>query len=276
VKNFIRILLLFLPILWLSSCDNTSSEVDYNPNLSASRDYIRAEDAIMEIVNSFFKGVNDSLVLNYGYGYIDACDVAYHPSDNSLVFGYGHADRLCQDNKFRKGLFRATFSGPIFIQGVKADIVTDSLFVDDFLIEATMEIQNLGINDNNLPEYSLKVISSTIMLPDTTKINGVKLTTDFLLIWFVGSLTPPIHEDDLYLITGSSSGFSSDGIEFSTDIQDSLYNYVDCFWLSHGINMITVPSAVIQTGDIDYITDDGCFNEFNFYFNGNLFYDVIK
>ncbi len=30
-----------------------------------------------------------------------------------------------------------------------------------------------------MPEYSLKVISSNIMLPDTAKINGVSLTTDF-------------------------------------------------------------------------------------------------
>lgn len=276
MKNFICILLLFLPMLWLSSCDNTSSEVDYNPNVSASKDYIRAEDAIMEIVNSFFKGLNDSLVINYGYGYIDACDVSLHPSTNSINFGYGSVDRLCQDNKFRKGLFCATFTGPIFLDWTVADIETDSLFVDDFLIEASIQIQNLGINENNFPEYALKVISSNIMLPDTTKIDGVKLTTDFLLIWTVGSLTPPVHEDDLYLITGSSSGFSSDGIEFSTTIQDSLYNYVDCFWISRGINLITVPSAAIQTGDIDYIADDGCFNEIYFYFNENLFYDVIK
>lgn len=276
MKNFFGILLLFISLLWLSACNDNSSELDYNPNVAASKDYIRAEDAVMEILNSFLKGIHDSLVVNYGYGYIDACDVAYYPADHSLVFGYGQVNRLCQDNKFRKGSFSATFSGPIFIEGVKADIVTDSLFVDDFLTEASMEIQNLGINDNNLPEYSLRVISSNIMLPDTAKINGVKLTADFLLIWAEGSLTPPIHEDDLYQITGTASGFSSDGIEFSTEIQDSLYNYIDCFWLSRGINLITVPSAAIQTGDIDYIADDGCFNEVNFYFGGNLFYDIIK
>ena len=60
MKRFICIWLLFsLPMLWWSSCDDTSSEVDFNPNVSASKDYIRAEDAIMEIVNSFFKGLND-------------------------------------------------------------------------------------------------------------------------------------------------------------------------------------------------------------------------
>jgi hypothetical protein len=268
--------LLLLPMLWWSSCDNNSSEVDFNPNVSASRDYIRAEDAIIEIVNSFFKGLNDSLVINNGYGYIDACDVSMRPSTNSINFGYGSVNRLCQDNKFRKGLFYATFTGQLFLDWTIADIETDSLFVDDLLVEAKIQIQNLGMNEDNLPEYSLKVISSNIMLPDTTRINGVKLTTDFLLIWAEGSLTPPIHEDDLYLMTGGSSGFSSDGIEFSTEIQDSLYNYVDCFWISRGINLITVPSAGVKTGDIDYITEDGCFNEMNFYFDGNLFYDIIK
>jgi hypothetical protein len=272
----IIILLLILPMIWLSSCNKNSSETDYNPNVSASKDYIRAEDAILEIVNSFFKGLRDTLVINHGYGYIDACDVSYHPATNSLDFGYGAVDRLCQDNKFRKGLFSATFTGPLFYDWVTADIETDSLFVDDYLIEASIQIQNMGMNGNNLPEFSLKVNSSNIMLPDTTKINGVKLTTNFLLIWAEGSLTPTVHEDDLYLITGGATGLSSDGIEFATEVLDTLYNYADCFWIARGINQITVPSASIQTGEIDYITDDGCFNEMHFYFNDNLFYDIIK
>jgi hypothetical protein len=270
------VLLFCLPLIWLSSCNNSSSEIDYNPNISASKDYIRAEDAIMEIVNSFYKGLRDSLVINHGYGYIDACDVSYHSASNSLDFGYGVVDRLCQDNKFRKGQFHAIFTGPLFYDWVTADIETDSLFVDDYLIEASIQIQDLGTNGNNLPVFSVKVISSNIMLPDTTKVNGVRLTTDFIFIWEEGFLTPTIHEDDLYLITGGTSGFSSDGIEFSTEVQDALYNYADCFWIERGINLITVPSASIKTGEIDYITDDGCFNEMYFYFNGNLFYDVIK
>jgi hypothetical protein len=277
MKNIIIIILLsLLPLLWLSSCNDNSSEVDYNPNVLSSKDYIRAEDALFEIVNAFFKGIRDSLVVNYGYGYIDACDVSYHPEDNSMNFGYGNINRLCQDNKFRRGRFSATFSGQYLVEGVRANIITDSLFVDDYLIEANMEIQNLGINNNNLPEFSLKLISSLIMLPDTAKINGVNLTTDFLMVWAEGSLTPPIHEDDLYLISGTSSGVSSDGYEFSTEIQEPLSDYVDCFWISRGMNQITVPSAQFPTGDIDYIIEDGCYNQFYFYFNDNLFYDIIK
>lgn len=275
MKNLI-ILLLCLPLLWLSSCDNKSVEVDYNPNVSAAKDYIRAEDAILEIVNSFFKGINDSLVVDHGYGYIDACDVSYQTAGNYIDFGYGSVNRLCQDNKFRRGMFTATLTGPGLQDWTGADIETDSLLVDDVLVEAVIQILDLGVNESNLPEFSLKVISSNIMLTDSAKINGVRLMTDFKLVWAEGSLTVPVHEDDLYQITGTASGFSTDGIEFATIIQDPLYNYVDCFWISRGTNLITIPSAAFPTGDIDYITDDGCFNEMHFYFNENLFYDVIK
>lgn len=276
MRNLILVLVLLLPLLWLASCDDESKEVDFNPNISASKDYVRAEDAILEIVNSFFKGIHDSLVVNYGYGFIDVCDVSYHPSGNYINFGYGPVNRLCQDGKMRRGLFTATFTGQLFDDWTLADIVTDSLFVDDLLTEANMQIQKLGLNDNDLPEYSLKVTSTNIMLPDSAKINGVRMTTDYILVWAEGSNTATVHEDDLYLISGTAAGFSTDGIEFLTAVQDTLYDYVECFWISSGIDRITVPSASFPTGDIDYITGDGCNNAINFYFDDNLFYDVIK
>jgi hypothetical protein len=278
MKRLISILLLslLLPALWMSSCDDESKETDYNPNVLTSKDYIRAEDAIMEIVNSFLKGINDSLVIDNGYGFIDACDVSFHPIGNYINYGYGPVNRMCQDGKFRKGIFRATFIGPQFPDWMNAEIQTDSLFVDNVLIEAHIQIESLGLNEISLPQYSLKVISSNIMLADSTKINGVSITANFLLTWSEGYLTEPIHEDDLYLISGSSSGFSADGTEFSSVIQDTLYNYVDCFWILQGIERITVPSADIPTGEIDHIKEDSCFNEVHFFFGDNLFYDMIK
>jgi hypothetical protein len=276
MKNNIIILLLLLPMLWWNSCKTGSSEIDYNPDVLSSKDYIRAEDAILEIVNSFFKGINDTLVVKYGYGFIDACDVTYYPSQNLIIYAYGNVNRMCQDNKFRRGLFNANFSGPVFQEGVTATIVTDSLFVDDYPVEATIEIQNLGLNGENFPEYSLIVDTSLIMLPDTSKINGISLKTDFLMIWLEGSQTPPIHEDDLFQISGTTAGISTDGYPFTTTVMDPLYDYVDCFWISQGINQITVPSAEFPSGEIDYIIDDGCFNKVYFYFNDNLFYDAIK
>lgn len=260
----------------LSACSEKSDEVDYNPNVLSSKDYVRAEDAIFEMVNTFFKGIRDTLFINNGYGYIDDCGVSYYPDDNSINFGYGAVNRLCADNKFRRGLFHADFSGQILDEGVTAFIQTENFYIDDSVVEVNFEIKNLGLNNANLPEYSLKVLSSMILLHDTTKVHGVSINTDFVLVWAEGSSTPEIHEDDMYSITGTASGISSDQYEFSVIIQNPLVNYLDCFWIAQGLSEITVPAAAFQTGTIDYIIADGCFNEMQFLFNDNLFYDYIK
>ncbi len=273
-KNLVLIFTML--IIWLSSCTKNSTEIDYNPDVLSCKDYIRGEDAIFEIVNSFFKGVQDTLVTNYGYGYIDACDVSYINGSNLITFGYGTVDRMCQDSKFRRGKFYATFSGDIFAEGVIASIVTDSLFVDNKLVEVNMDIQNLGMDSNSYPEYSLKVLSSMIMLPDTNYINGVSITTDFLMEWVEGSVPPGIHEDDVYDVTGTAAGISAKGYAFSIIIQEPLVDELECFWIKQGISQITVPVAKYPTGTIDYITADSCNNAINYHFNNNLFYDIIK
>ena len=265
-----------MPFFWFSSCNDETSEIDYNPNVLSAKDYIFAEDALLEIVDAFLKGIYDTLVIENNYGFIDYCDVQYFTSDNSMRFSYGEVNRMCPDNKFRRGLFWASFSGPVFDEGISANLFTDSLFVDNLLVEANIDIKNLGTNSDNFPEYSLTVNSSLIMLADTAKINGVSITTQYNMVWSQGSVTPAIHEDDIYLISGTASGISSNGYDFSIAITEPLLNYLDCFWISQGFSQLTVPSAEFPTGDIDYILEDGCYNEIHFYFNDNLFYDFIK
>lgn len=273
-RFFIYLPLLFL--LMITSCEDNSSEIDYNPNVLSAKDYIRAEDAIFEIVNAFLKGVHDTLVMQTGYGYIDHCDVAYSAAENSITYSYGDVNRLCGDDKFRRGMFKATFTGPIFEEGTSAQLLTDSLFVDDYLVEAGMIIENTGLNASNKIAYDLNLTSSDIHLPDTSKTIGVNLSADFVLAWHQGSATPEIHEDDIFLVTGSASGTSTDNYVFSIEIQDPLENHLDCRWISSGISRITVPVSQFPSGMIDYIISDGCNNYFYFYFNENQFFDQIK
>jgi hypothetical protein len=275
--KYLVLLILALATVSIHSCKETeSSETDYNPNVLSSKDYIRAEDAMYEVVNAFFKGVYDSVVIQDGYRYIDYCDVSYKPALNVLEFGYGTTNRWCEDEKFRRGGFKASLSGEPFEEGVVAHIVTDSLFVDDFLVEIVADIENLGLNEQSKISYSLKIDSTDIFIPDTTKFTGVSLSSDFIMTWDQGSSTPQAHEDDVFLVTGTASGISTNGYLFSVAIQDPLINMLDCYWISEGLTAITVPSGQVTSGDIDYVTEDGCFNQFYFYFDSSTFYDQIK
>jgi hypothetical protein len=268
--------LFLVAAFWLNSCKIKDSEIDYNPNVGSSKDYIRAEDAVFEIVNSFYKGVRDTAVNNHGTAYIDACSVWMYPALDSMVFDYGGVDRYCQDNKFRRGHFNVKFDGNIFDVGVTADLNTDSLLVDDLPVETHMRIKSLGLNSDNFYEYSIQVLTSSFYEPDTMTTNIISITTDYLMAWTEGWQTPGIHEDDKYLVTGTANGLSRYLTDFTVLIQEPLVNMPDCWWIASGLSQITVPTAQFQTGTIDYITDDGCNNKMNFYFNGNLFFEQIK
>jgi hypothetical protein len=78
----------------------------------------------------------------------------------------------------------------------------------------------------------------------------------------------------MFLVSGSASGISADGYEFSVSIQQPSKNYLDCNWIFEEVSQITVPSGEIQSGDI--VKDDTCYNEFFFYFNESKFFDQIK
>lgn len=270
------VLPLFLIFITLYSCSIKDEEKDYNPVVLSCKDYIKAEDGIFEILNAFYKGIHDSSVINNSYNYIDACDVLYSESGDSMRFSYGEVNRYCQDQKYRRGAFIAKFTGNVFDPGITAHIFTHELYVDDFPVEATIDIENLGLNSSDLFEYSMKVISSVFIHPDTSKVSNILFSTDYIVEWTEGSPTPYIHEDDMYMVRGSSSGISSDSYSFSILIQDPLSDYIDCNWIESGTSLITVPGGDYTEGLVDYILDDGCNNLIYFYVDNNLFYDIIK
>jgi hypothetical protein len=276
MKKLIFALLICITFTGLVSCKKDRTEINYSPGVVSSKDYVRAEDAMFEIVNTYFKGILDTLVIEHCYGYIDNCEICWYPQDSLLTFGYGSVDRMCQDNKFRRGSFYAKFDGQKWDEGVTAWITTEQLYVDDSLVEAKMEITNNGLNNSNFQEYALKVDYCIYKLQDSLKINPVVMSSDLTMQWIEGSSTPAVHEDDAYLISGTASGTSSDGYAFTVQIQDPLTDYVDCFWLEKGLSTIDVPASDYPDGEIDYVTDDGCADLLHFYFNNNLFYDIIK
>lgn len=276
MKKNVSLFLSIVALIVLFACNKDKKEADYNPNVLSSKDYVRAEDAMFDILNTYFKGILDTLVIEHCYGYIDNCEVCWYPDDSLLTFSYGEVNRMCQDNKFRRGQFNVVFDGNKWDQGVKANLETVDLFVEDSVVEARMVLTNNGINADNFKEISIDVDYCTIRLSDSTKLLPVTIGGNYTLQWIEGSATPAIHEDDTYLVSGTASGTSSDGYAFSVEIIDPLRNFIDCFWIEEGLSGITVPSGEYTSGTIDYLSIDGCAAEINFYFNDLKFYEVLE
>jgi hypothetical protein len=271
------ILLLFIVVLLFhSSCKEEEAVTDYNPNVKSSKEYIYAEDILFEIINVYLKGITDTAVLNSHYAYLDNCAIFFEPGNNRMIFDYGEVNRWCPDNKFRRGKFTVDFEGAFFTEGSRGEFSLDSLFVDDELVEGSINSDFQGQDDMGREQVGFTLLDGRITLNDTTLVSPLQFSCSYLLTWQEGQQTPSVHEDDMFTVVGTGNGMSLDNVQYTVVVQDPLINYLDCFWIAYGTHQITVPSAKITEGIIDYITSDDCFYKVDFYFGESYFYENLK
>ena len=269
-------LIILISLFLTGGCKNNNSEVDYNPNVNSSRDYIYTENNYFEIFNLYFKAINDPQILSGQAIRIDSCEITYNPGDNTMLFNYGRNPQCCNDGKHRVGSYTAVFDGPVNETGTHSIITFDSLFVNKAMINGNITSGYIGNNNQNKPEYTFIVTNGLIILPDTINYLAVSYESDFMLTWEEGNDTPADPSDDMLLVTGSSSGISQDNLSYTLNVTDPLKDYLDCFWIQSGTHSINIPESHSPKGVIDYIVPDGCFYQVNFYFDENLFYTYME
>lgn len=273
LKNYpIIIALSFLVIA--TGCVNKNSEIDYNPNVKSSKDYIFAEDVYIEVFNTYFKSVNDPEVLAGESGWIDNATVVYNDTENRMYFQYGEVNRGCPDGKFRRGYYQADFNGPVNQEGTRATLSFHEFFVNDDKVTGTAASEFLGSGTGD-PGYSYTVTGGVIELFDTVEVRQIAYNCDYEIFWEQGLQTPGDHDDDLLSITGTSDGVSVDNYDFSAMVTVPLRNNLGCYYIQSGILEISIPSGSVEKGTIDYIIEDDCNSLVNFYFDDNLFFDRL-
>jgi len=277
MKKFAILVFAFtLVMLYFSSCKEPGVETDFNPNVKSSKDLVFAEDLMFEIINVMFSGVTDTGVMDQHYNYVLSCGISYSEITDSLRFSYGDVNRLCYDNKFRRGALNGILDGQVFAPGASVTLVADSLFVDDDLIEGAIRCEFLGPTTDGQQQFTFVIDSAWVTLHDTTlEQNVIRFSCNYVLTWEQGANTPYLHDDDLLLASGNMSGKSREGYDFQSTVTDPLVDDINCFWVVSGTHQLNTPSAEITSGTIDYITEDFCNFEVNFYFGESFFYDDI-
>jgi hypothetical protein len=87
-------------------------------------------------------------------------------------------------------------------------------------VEGTHYVKNLGKNQDNNLEYSV-IIENGKITTETGK--TISYTENSLRTWIAGSSTPLNIWDDEYLLDGTQTGISSEGIEYALTIEDPLH-----------------------------------------------------
>lgn len=156
------------------------------------------------------------------------------------------------DGKFREGVIQISWTGPMKAEGSVKTVTTQNYYVGDVAdqlskFDYSKTVTNMGLNENGNLHFAISVPNATITLFDGGTITWTA-TRD--REWTEGIATPD-PSDDVFLITGGSSGTDHLGQPFTVEITTPLMKDA-CAWFVSGVKTVTHgsdPAHVIDYGD---------------------------
>lgn len=122
-------------------------------------------------------------------------------------------------------------------------VTFDNYYVNSRLITGTEIIVNAGKNFANHHIFNVQIQNGNLYSADgVTAYNSIQQRE-----WIEGDNTLLDPLDDIYMITGTGSGTTTNGENYTLVITTPLRVAVDCAWVESGILEYTVPSLPLVT-----------------------------
>tara|TARA_R110000868_G_scaffold149555_5_gene372049 strand:- start:2198 stop:3007 length:810 start_codon:yes stop_codon:yes gene_type:complete len=148
---------------------------------------------------------------------VEPLDFTTFPKTTTIDYQSGV---LCKDGITRKGIVTIVSTDWYGKEGSEHTTTFNNYYHEDFKVEGTHVVKNLGKNlDNNL-QYSVTIENGKITTNTGKTINYKENSTR---TWVAGFSTPLNIWDDEYMLDGTQSGISSKDIPYSLTIEESLY-----------------------------------------------------
>ncbi|MBD0832650.1 hypothetical protein [Aestuariibaculum sediminum] len=154
---------------------------------------------------------------------------------------------LCKDGVTRKGVVTVISTNWYGIPESEHTATFNNYYHNDYKVEGTHYVKNLGENNEGHLEYSVLVENGMITTPSGGTINYSEESTR---TWVVGSDTPFNIWDDQYVLDGMQSGTSSKGIDYTLTTEVPLHFVLLPRNIESGI--IDVDVADIQDIKLNY------------------------
>jgi hypothetical protein len=141
-----------------------------------------------------------------------------------LTIDFGAVNCLCSDGRYRRGKLITTFTGHYRDSGTVITHSTQNYFVNDNEVINNSVVTNMGHNSNGNLFYTI-VANGTIIMA----LSGDTIThsSNRQREWILGANTPQ-RQDDVYLITGTSSVSNSNGHGATSTITNALRRELNC------------------------------------------------
>jgi hypothetical protein len=262
MKNLTLLVMLSLAVVFTACRREKDEELD-TETLSSSDNFL-----VESNINDELKEV-DAAATSSGLGKtgpVITIDSASSPKKMTIDYGTG---TLCADGKTRAGRLVVTWTGRYRETGTVITITADSFYQNGNKIAGTKSVKNEGRNTAGNLYYTITVSNVTLTRADgrtrTWNANRVRE-------WIAGENTAT-WTDDVYLITGSSTGVNANGLAYSSDITTPLRVDLSCqHRLTAGV--LTVTPQGKRTREVNY-GDGTCDNIFTLTI-GNRTFTVVN
>lgn len=243
-KKIITSILLILTIGFIYT--GCKKKEDPKPaNATAATDNATADNAFAGIWKEISTVTDSSSTLRSSSSSLSACASAtITPFDypatwpKTVVINFGTTNCLGADYNNRRGVITAVFSGPYQDSATVITITLTNYYHNDYHVEGTQTITNMGHVSNGHLVYNVVVNNAIVTHPT----NGQHSTwnTNQNREFYAGYNTYFNIFDDVYLITGTANGVSTDGGAYNLAINTALRVNVGCHWIVSGTFTLTL------------------------------------
>lgn len=192
-------------------------------------------------------------------------DTATWPKTVTIDFGTTNCTGI--NGVKRRGKLVVNLTGKYRNQGSVLTVNPTNYYVNDYLVEGTKTITNLGRNTANNLHFSVNVSNAKITSPsgEVSTWNSTRTNE-----WVEGESTIGLLNlcDDVYLISGSANGVSRTGKPYTVNITSPLRKQICCRWIVSGTLVISPTGLLNRTIDFG---SGACDNSATITIAGNTF-----
>lgn len=155
------------------------------------------------------------------------------PNTVTVDFGDGCVG---MNGRVKSGKIVIELSDAYYNEGSVRTITPVDLKINDWSLEGTKTVTNMGLNEDGFMHWSVEVAGAKVTDPDGNIATWDASRTRTL----IEGLETPTCEDNVYEITGGSSGVNRRGLEFTATITSPLVKRFDCKWIVSGVREVAV------------------------------------
>ena len=167
----------------------------------------------------------------------------------TITIDFGDIGCEGENGNVRTGKIIFIITGRHWVEGSVKSVSFEDFTVNGFLVEGTKTITNMGRKENQNMYWKIEVEGAKITSPQ-----GVAFQWESTREreWVAGEDTPAYIWDDIFEITGTTTGINRFQKSFAVTVQDPLVAKLACRFIVQGNVLIQLegyPDAILDYGD---------------------------